>query len=351
MAEKATILIPDISGFTEFTSTTEIDHAAHIINELLELIVESNTIGLTLAEIEGDAVLFYLKEASPEPEKLTAQCLEIFRNFHQRLKVIERDTVCQCGACQTASNLTLKFIAHFGYIKEIKVAQFVKATGVDMIVAHRLMKNPIDAHEYILMTQSCCEGRTLPASAGLQWHPGEAEYPSIGAVPYQYTVLSDVRKQIPVPPQPDKFVTVLGDDNLTVEIQKPLFDVYQSLINVDERKNWMLGVDKINRDPVTERVGMQHNCVFMGMTMINTCLGCSFDTRHAEYIEQVAVPEISLDTIDTYHLEAKDDQTTHLNFNINWKETPISDEMKQGMLQGIMANLESLKKHVESEEL
>ena len=58
--------------------------------------------------------------------------LLMFANFHQRLRVIERDTVCQCGACQTASNLTLKFIAHFGYIKEIKVAQFVKATGIDM---------------------------------------------------------------------------------------------------------------------------------------------------------------------------------------------------------------------------
>jgi hypothetical protein len=70
--------------------------------------------------------------------------------------VIERDTVCQCGACQTASNLTLKFIVHFGYIKEIKVAQFVKATGIDMIVAHRLLKNDVGAHEYILITEPCC---------------------------------------------------------------------------------------------------------------------------------------------------------------------------------------------------
>ena len=59
MAEQAIVFIPDISGFTDFTSTTEIDHAAHIITELLELLVESNQSGFTLAEIEGDAVLFY----------------------------------------------------------------------------------------------------------------------------------------------------------------------------------------------------------------------------------------------------------------------------------------------------
>ena len=155
MAERAIILIPDISGFTGFTGATEIDHAAHIITELLELIVASNETDFTLAEIEGDAVLFYRKGEPLRREQLVDQCLRMFANFHQRLRVIERDTVCQCGACQTASNLTLKFIAHFGYIKEIKVAQFVKATGIDMIVAHRLLKNDVDADEYILITEPC----------------------------------------------------------------------------------------------------------------------------------------------------------------------------------------------------
>jgi len=34
MAEQAIILIPDINGFTVFTSSTEIDHAAHINREM-----------------------------------------------------------------------------------------------------------------------------------------------------------------------------------------------------------------------------------------------------------------------------------------------------------------------------
>ena len=51
MAERAIILIPDISGFTGFTGATEIDHAAHIITELLELIVASNETAFTLAEL------------------------------------------------------------------------------------------------------------------------------------------------------------------------------------------------------------------------------------------------------------------------------------------------------------
>ena len=70
--------------------------------------------------------------------------------------VIERITVWRCGACQSAGNLTLKFIAHLGSIKEVKVAQFVKAAGVDMIFAHRLLKNDVDSDEYVLITEPCC---------------------------------------------------------------------------------------------------------------------------------------------------------------------------------------------------
>jgi hypothetical protein len=81
MAERAIILIPDISGFTGFTGATEIDHAAHIITELLELIVASNETDFTLAEIEGDAVLFYRKGEPLRREQLVDQCLRMFANF------------------------------------------------------------------------------------------------------------------------------------------------------------------------------------------------------------------------------------------------------------------------------
>jgi hypothetical protein len=90
-------------------------------------------------------------------EQLIDQCLSMFSRFHRQRMVIERDTVRQCGACQSATNLTLKFTGHFGPIKEIKVAQFIKATGVDMIIAHGLLKDDVDSDEYILMTEPCCD--------------------------------------------------------------------------------------------------------------------------------------------------------------------------------------------------
>ena len=42
MNESALIFIPDISGYTEFLTTTEIKHSKHIISELLEIIIAGN---------------------------------------------------------------------------------------------------------------------------------------------------------------------------------------------------------------------------------------------------------------------------------------------------------------------
>jgi hypothetical protein len=53
------LFIPDISGFTKFVNDTEVAHGRHVAAELLELIVDSDELGLTLSEVEGDALLFY----------------------------------------------------------------------------------------------------------------------------------------------------------------------------------------------------------------------------------------------------------------------------------------------------
>ena len=138
MAVDASIFIPDISGYTEFVSRTELEHSSHIINELLEVLVGSNCTNLTLREIEGDALLFYRTGVPLSLSEMTQQAITMFTNFHNHLKIIERDSICQCGACQTASNLSLEFVLHYGPIQEMRIGNFVKASGIDMIIAHRL---------------------------------------------------------------------------------------------------------------------------------------------------------------------------------------------------------------------
>src|SRR5688572_7288268 len=97
--QKALIFIPDISGFTKFVTYTEVSHAQHIIQELLEILIDSNKINLELSEIEGDAILFYRFGKPPRVEEMTQQVKEMFSRFHMHLKKYERNRICNCGAC------------------------------------------------------------------------------------------------------------------------------------------------------------------------------------------------------------------------------------------------------------
>ncbi|MGE5810421.1 MAG: DUF2652 domain-containing protein, partial [Ignavibacteria bacterium] len=57
MEKKGLLFIPDISGFTRFINQVEVEHSRLIIQELLEIIINSNSIGLQISEVEGDAIL------------------------------------------------------------------------------------------------------------------------------------------------------------------------------------------------------------------------------------------------------------------------------------------------------
>jgi len=81
MAERATILIPDISGYTDFLTKTELVYSSHIINELLEAILAANSGEFVLSEVEGDALLLYHKGQPIEADALVRQCLGMFESF------------------------------------------------------------------------------------------------------------------------------------------------------------------------------------------------------------------------------------------------------------------------------
>jgi Protein of unknown function (DUF2652) len=152
-----------------------------------------------------------------------------------------------CGACQTVSNLTLKFIAHFGYIKEIKLAQFVKATGTDIIVAHRLLKNDVGSDQYILMTDPCCDAvGHEDANPKLQWVKSSQSYDAIGNVGYQFATLSNYKTQIPRP-QPRRASWWKRGRQSGGRDQRPLRAVYQTLVNVDKRPSWRVQAQSIAR--------------------------------------------------------------------------------------------------------
>ncbi len=107
VAQPMLIFIPDITGFSKFVNDTDIAHSQHIIEELLESLINANEIDMQVSEIEGDAILFYKEGELTPMSKLLAQVESMYAKFHTHLKMYEHTRICQCGACSSANNLKL----------------------------------------------------------------------------------------------------------------------------------------------------------------------------------------------------------------------------------------------------
>ena len=94
MENRGLLFIPDISGFTKFVNETEIEHSRVIIQELLELLINANQIGLEVSEIEGDAILFYKFGESPDVSALYHQVAGMFQAFHRHINAYD---IGKCG--------------------------------------------------------------------------------------------------------------------------------------------------------------------------------------------------------------------------------------------------------------
>jgi hypothetical protein len=346
MSESATILIPDISGYTEFLTKTELVHSSHIINELLEAILAANSGEFVLSEVEGDALLLYHKGKPIEADALVRQCLSMFESFHKQLKIIERDSLCQCGACKTASNLTLKFVAHHGTVQEIKVMQFTKCSGLDMVVAHRLMKNRIASDEYILATPSCFDFSSLRQSPGaLAWERSSDEYPAIGKIDYQYASLAEIKKTIPDATPRISPVTELGDDAVAVEIEAPMLQVYQWVIDLDQRSRWLSAVERVDRPATTERIGMQHTCIFHGLTVEWVAVKSDIGDDKITYVEEGRIVEKDLRARASFILQRLGERRTSLQFRAKWLCFPEPPrEMTNAILADYKRGFETIKR-------
>lgn len=170
METRGLLFIPGISGFTRFVNETDIEHSRLIIQELLEILISANQIGLEVSEIEGDAILFYKFGAAPDIEMIYRQVKKMFCDFHKSIISYDHRRYCQCAGCNSTVSLTLKVITHYGEFTGYNVQQFHKLIGKDIIVAHQLLKNDIPQHEYWLVTNSLLPtGQPAGLAEWMQW--------------------------------------------------------------------------------------------------------------------------------------------------------------------------------------
>jgi len=262
---EALIFIPDISGYTEFITQTEIKHSKHIISELLEIIINANQLNLVVSEIEGDAVLFYRKGDPPKTEDIISQVKKMFLEFHTQLKIIQRDNVCQCGACRSAINLTLKFIVHYGLLNETVIQNFTKIMGSDVILAHRLMKNNIGETEYMLLTDKYFRTQEVDEQLLEPWiefKEHAEEYENFEKTEIKYALLSEIKKEVPVIPKANKQDSNNLKPDVVVFIKAPILLVHEALTDSEAKLEYVPGLKGVKDSSPINRINGHHTCVF-----------------------------------------------------------------------------------------
>ena len=141
MFESTLLFITDISGFTSFVAAADPEKGRDQAQRLLSCIVEANTIGLELCEVEGDAVFFYLRGEMPSWNEVQRQIHLMHSRFHACLSSMGLD-----------GQLGIKFFVHAGNCDIIEVAGRRKLFGLDVIKIHRLLKGIEAGLDYAVLT-------------------------------------------------------------------------------------------------------------------------------------------------------------------------------------------------------
>lgn len=185
--EPVVLMLADIGGYTRFMLDHESaqEHGQMIVGTLLETILTQATHPLEVSKLEGDAVFMYARRNGGSgledlPRALGERIGVFFGEFQAARDLMARTAICRCGACANVDKLGLKIIVHSGRAVISEFAGRAELSGVDVILAHRLLKNSVPVDEYVLLTTPAREVVAVPGDASLT--PHDERYEEIGEV-------------------------------------------------------------------------------------------------------------------------------------------------------------------------
>src|SRR5918911_3729281 len=201
---RALLLIADIGGYTEYMQfhRSILGHAEAATSRMLDKVVDAAR-DFKLIEIEGDAA-FLSRDAEglDGPATLatvTQAAVAMHRAFHEQRRLVELN-MCPCGSCTQTSGLKLKFVAHVGEVATQTIKLRRKLVGMDVIYVHRLLKNPVQVPEYVLVSEELYRnGGTAPSEPAMQEIAQDLE--GIGPVRTYFMDVEDIAA--PLAPLPD----------------------------------------------------------------------------------------------------------------------------------------------------
>jgi hypothetical protein len=167
LAQKGYLLIADITGYTIFLTSSELEHAQGILDALFKSIFAEIKAPITLSNLQGDAALAYVPDAKVPQRQFPLDAIErIYCSFANTLGAMRLNTTCICKACGNMGELDLKLFLHHGEFALQEMAGRNELQGAEVIRLHRLMKNSVTPktgiRAYALVTERAADVIGLP---------------------------------------------------------------------------------------------------------------------------------------------------------------------------------------------
>jgi hypothetical protein len=120
--------------------------------------------------------------------------------FHRQQEWMVVHDLCVCDACRQIGRLHVKFVAHVGEVVPQKIRDTEEPVGVDVIAAHRMLKNSVAAAEYVLMSEPLYQ-RLEPQLRDRAVRV-EQEPEGLGRMPLYFVELGGLSIELPALPEP-----------------------------------------------------------------------------------------------------------------------------------------------------
>lgn len=168
-SQRVCLLLADLSGYTAYLAASEPERAPPMAADLIETVVRQLRPTLRLEKLEGDAAFMVAPLDGLTGTAVLDAIDATTAAFRARIRSLEQATTCTCEACRRIPELGLKFVVHTGDVVTQRVAGRTELAGVDVIVAHRLLKasspTELGLARYALLTDASVQRLAIDTEA------------------------------------------------------------------------------------------------------------------------------------------------------------------------------------------
>lgn len=334
MANKGYFILTDISGYTEFLTKSELDHAQEALQNLFDAQLKEIKHPFKISGYRGDAIFMYVPEADfCEPQSFLEALEKLYIIFADTQRQMIYNSTCSCRACKNLPKLDLKMVIHYGEYVIQKLGDREELLGADVIIPHRMLKNQVIEQtgivSYALFSEPAASVSLLSSLAYPLIQHSET-YEHIGEIKMQVLDLHKVweREQ-----EKQRFTVSIEDSWLTLEWEThhPLSTVWEYLTTPRLEKQWA-SYDSVERtDSLGGRMQTEstYHCAHGDLHFYNKIL----DWKAFEYVSLEQNISVGIKLIETRRLQTLTTNGTKLTVTI-LQPNPIPPEEQRQFLIG-----------------